>query len=140
MAIGSITITAPRSTVVDFSIPYVEEKWGLLSQIPFAQPKWKALFWPFHIEVWTGILLSCLIFGPIFFMVLNLSDGEIEMKLQDCILQSTKALFRQCMLSIFIPKLASYNNLLHYFSFKQMASKDASKSYVYCLVFLCHGN
>ena len=98
LGIGGITITAARSAAADFSIPYMQELFGLLSQIPFPLPKWKAIFWPFQIEVWSGILLSILIFGPVFYGFLSAIDDASNMDFTSCMFESAKTLCMQCKL------------------------------------------
>jgi hypothetical protein len=69
IAIGSITITGPRSSVVDFSIPYYETGAGYLAHIPRELSKWAALLRPYKINVWIPLIFSLLLAGPIFWMI-----------------------------------------------------------------------
>jgi hypothetical protein len=69
IAIGSITITGPRSSVVDFSVPYYETGAGYLAHIPRELSKWAALLRPYKINVWIPLIFSLFLAGPIFWMI-----------------------------------------------------------------------
>ena len=95
LAIGSITITAARSEAVDFSIPYSEEKIGLVSQIPFALPKWKAMFWPFEYSLWLAIVLSFLLFGTFYHLYLSMTNDGVGLDWLSCTGQAAITLCMQ---------------------------------------------
>jgi len=50
MAIGSITISGPRSTVVDFPVSYYQTASGYLAHIPRGLSKWAALLRPYKLR------------------------------------------------------------------------------------------
>ncbi len=65
IAIGSITITAPRETVCDFSVTYYETGIGFIAHIPRELSKWAALFRPYKLSVWLFIFIALICSGPV---------------------------------------------------------------------------
>ena len=103
---------------VDFSMPYQEDRFGLLSHVPAALPKWRAIFWPFGKMVWISVALSCVLFGTSFYAFLRLINDGNAISLLSCILQSAKALFLQCKQLIFQTCLAQLDKqICHYYCF-----------------------
>jgi len=65
IAIGSITITAPRETVCDFSVTYYETGIGFIAHIPRELSKWAALLRPYKLSVWISIFITLICSGPV---------------------------------------------------------------------------
>ena len=65
IAIGSVTITAPRATVSDYSVAYYETGVGFIAHIPRELSKWSALLRPYKLTVWLSILVALICSGPI---------------------------------------------------------------------------
>lgn len=133
---GRITVTETRSEAVDFSIPYSEEKIGLISHIPFALPKWSAIFWPFTIEVWISIVLSCLLFGPGLYAFLKLIDDGSAFDLQSCIFEASKSLLLQCELS-FILSLKDHTKMPYSYFISALSKWPSKMPAKIMLLFWC---
>ena len=66
MAMGAITRTYERDTVVDFSYPYYFIRVGAITKKPTPIPNIKALFWPYGDIVWICLAISVPLFALIF--------------------------------------------------------------------------
>ena len=72
MAIGAITITGPRSVVVDFSVPYYETGVGFMAHIPRSLSKWAALLRPYKVNVWIPVMVTLAVSGLIVRLIFKL--------------------------------------------------------------------
>jgi ABC-type amino acid transport substrate-binding protein len=69
IAIGSITITGPRLTAVDFSVPYYETGAGFIANIPRELSKWAALLRPYKFNVWLPLIIAIILSGPVVWLI-----------------------------------------------------------------------
>ena len=65
IAIRSVTITAPRATVSDYSVAYYETGVGFIAHIPRELSKWASLLRPYKLAVWLSILVALICSGPV---------------------------------------------------------------------------
>jgi len=65
IAIGSITITVERSSVVDFSVPYYETADGFMANVPRELSKWAALSRPYQYNVWLFLIVTLILSGAV---------------------------------------------------------------------------
>ena len=66
LAMGVLSRTASRDTVVDFSYPYFISRIGFYTRKPTLIPKYMAIMWPFGEIVWLLVALSVLMFSFLF--------------------------------------------------------------------------
>ena len=71
MALGQITITPIRSTAVNFTLAYFEEKIGFVTHKPYPLPKYQALIWPYQLDVWFSLIASVIIFGLLYYLLVS---------------------------------------------------------------------
>ena len=102
IAIGSITITGPRSTAADFSISYYETAAGYIANIPRELSKWGALFRPYKLNVWIPLMVALILSGPIFWMILqqHATPCYNSVTIQKCYETTYKILLMQGILSL----------------------------------------
>lgn len=90
-----MTISPQRSTAVDFSWPYHEEKFGIFSHVPELAPNYLAVLGPFHIEVWSCVIPSVFIFAFVYWILVFIMEKETGFNLILCVLQSYKIILMQ---------------------------------------------
>jgi hypothetical protein len=84
MALGSITITGARSTVVDFSYPYLSvSTLAFVSHQPALMSKALGLVWPFGDLVWACNLATLISFGLIVYLI-HLLSGDKRLSIGYC--------------------------------------------------------
>jgi hypothetical protein len=84
MALGQITITGARSTVVDFSYPYLSVSTvAFASHQPALMSKALGLLWPFNGLVWACIIATFILFGLIVFLI-HLLSGDNRLTIGYC--------------------------------------------------------
>ena len=66
LAMGAISRTTSRATVVDFSYPYFIARIGFYARKPSPLPKFMAIFWPFGRILWLLLALSVPMFSMLF--------------------------------------------------------------------------
>ncbi len=87
IALGALTITPSRSTVVDFSWPYLTSPiLSFFAHEPPPYPQYLSLIWPLEPTVWLWILVSFVIFGLVSLIFLKcVSSSRDEWSLQKCL-------------------------------------------------------
>jgi hypothetical protein len=63
IGVGPLTITATRSKVIDFTIPYIQDSVGFIMRRPERPNKIFHLFLPFSFEVWLALSVTVLVVG-----------------------------------------------------------------------------
>ena len=76
IAIGAVTITGPRETAVDFSIPYYETGCGFIANVPRELSKWAALLRPYKLTVWLPLMIAIFLSGPVFWILSKLDPKK----------------------------------------------------------------
>ncbi|XP_071536146.1 glutamate receptor ionotropic, delta-2-like [Panulirus ornatus] len=71
-ALCSLTMTAIREVIVDFTMPYYLETGTLMSPAPKERNRAFAILSPFTLGVWLCICLATLLVGPLLYMVTRL--------------------------------------------------------------------
>ncbi|XP_071526281.1 probable glutamate receptor [Panulirus ornatus] len=105
-ALCSLTITAIRETVVDFTDPYYLESATLMSPAPKEKNRSFAILSPFTIEVWLCICLATVLVGPLLYMVSRLlvvhldEEDSVHYSLQSFSFNMFRNLMNQCNLII----------------------------------------
>ncbi|XP_042858447.1 glutamate receptor ionotropic, delta-1-like [Penaeus japonicus] len=74
VAMATITITQIRETVIDFTHAFYEEPTAILIPPPREQNNFLAFLQPFTWQVWTLILVSILVVGPLTGVLVNAVD------------------------------------------------------------------
>nr|KAG5707744.1 hypothetical protein BaRGS_003319 [Batillaria attramentaria] len=69
MAIGPFTITSIRETVVDFTVPYMEDGGGILTLRKDPNPDLMRMFAPFTTTIWLATGGMVLLFGLVLFFI-----------------------------------------------------------------------
>ncbi|GBL95866.1 hypothetical protein AVEN_227113-1 [Araneus ventricosus] len=77
LAIGKISITESRASVLNYSYPYDIEVLTFGTKIPGLVPKFAAFIWPFSWGLWTGILMI-LIFSTVMFRILLSKNYSLQ--------------------------------------------------------------
>jgi hypothetical protein len=109
MALGSITITGARSTVVDFSYPYLSVSTvAFVSHQPPLMSKALGLVWPFRDLVWICILATIILFGLLVYLI-HLCFGDKRLSLGYCYSHMIKIMLEQSQL--LLPRISIKSNL-----------------------------
>ncbi|XP_076073239.1 glutamate receptor 4-like isoform X1 [Mytilus galloprovincialis] len=75
-AIGPFTITSIRETVIDFTVPYIEDGVGILTKRPDGEPnKIFKMFKPFSLIVWCCIGVAIVVVGILLCVVGNINPN-----------------------------------------------------------------
>ncbi|KAK7507703.1 hypothetical protein BaRGS_00001638 [Batillaria attramentaria] len=97
MAIGPFTITPGRKSVIDFTVPFMEDGGGILTKGGDPLPDMMNVFRPFPVGVWlvtgaavivTGLILFCITkAGTLsFFRAASEGEGDRPWTLRECLL------------------------------------------------------
>jgi hypothetical protein len=92
---GKITRTAVRSTAVDFSYPYFETPVGIVSRKPLPLPKYRAIMWPFQIELWIAVFFALMLMGPLYWIFLRLGPKGPVYSIDDAVFDVAKCIVMQ---------------------------------------------
>ncbi len=97
IAIGSITITGPRSTVCDFSVSYYDTGIGFIAHIPRRLSKVSALLRPYQWNVWISLLVTIILSGPVGWWIAKRSarDTIVPMSLKGAYALTLKVFIQQ---------------------------------------------
>ena len=87
IAAADLTVTASRSKVISFSVPYMNVELGLIFKTPTVEFDLFAFFLPFSTSVW------CLILGSIFLISITLFIFSIVLKNDEDPLRNVSACF-----------------------------------------------
>ncbi|XP_069171820.1 probable glutamate receptor isoform X1 [Procambarus clarkii] len=94
LAINEITITGPRETVVDFTVPYFMESTTIVTPAPKEKSKAGAIFSPFTPLVWLLLVAATLAIGPVLSSVSWVMELYTGKKWDRSIQQYTFNMFR----------------------------------------------
>jgi hypothetical protein len=70
-AIGSITISGPRLTALDFSIPYYITAAAFIANTPRELSRWAALLRPYNLNTWIPIIIAVVFAGPVLWLIVH---------------------------------------------------------------------
>ena len=79
IAIGSITITGSRQTVVDFTIPYYDTGAGYIANTRRELSRWAALLRPYRTNAWVAIIFSVILAGPMFWLIARKYHQDVHL-------------------------------------------------------------
>ncbi|XP_069159716.1 glutamate receptor ionotropic, delta-2-like [Procambarus clarkii] len=69
LALGELTITEQRASVVDFTNPYFMESTTLVSRAPAEKNRSFAVFYPFTLKLWALVITVTFVMGPVGYLV-----------------------------------------------------------------------
>ncbi|XP_076458894.1 glutamate receptor ionotropic, kainate 3-like [Babylonia areolata] len=77
LGIGPITITTDRKTVVDFTVPYMEDGGGILTKKEGSRPDLMNVFHPFAPNAWFLIATATVVTAAILYFIIKVSSRHV---------------------------------------------------------------
>ena len=101
MAVGPFSITPERKTVVDFTVPYMEDGGGILTKGGEPGPDLLNLFRPFGLMVWLMLGAAIVVTAVILFFIIKVTSLPLPRHVSPGTPQLQRWTLEDCFLAIY---------------------------------------